>query len=265
MRLCTPPPSTWRSPKDVLLGSSQETCLASFTLSLYSKAMVILEVCLESLSCWNIALRPGFWREGIILGCSISQYILEFMFPSIKYNSPTPAALMQSQTMSFPPLCLTVGMTHLSLYYSPGCRHTMLWIDQNQTNWSLSHQIIGHGSSNPCVLLTCLLKLVWRHSCVSSSEEASSCGVQCMVWALTGRPPHLFNLCHNTDRTPTPIFQRNHLDVMLSTCAQLLWTIYSRPVLSGPSSFKTLDDLSHCAAAQFQGVGNLPVALAIFM
>ncbi len=36
------------------------------------------------------------------------------------------AALMQLQTMTLPPLCLTVGKTHSSLYYSPGCRHTRL-------------------------------------------------------------------------------------------------------------------------------------------
>ena len=77
--------------------------------------------------------------------------------------------------------------------------------------------------------------------------------------------PHLFNLYSNADRTPTPIFQRKYLDVTLSTCAQLLWTTYSRPVLRGPCTFKTLDDLSHCAATQFQGVGGLFVALAIFM
>ena len=67
----------------------------TFTLSLFSKATVVLEVCLGSLSCWNTALRPSFWREGIMLCCSISQYMLEFIFPSIKYNSPTLAALMQ--------------------------------------------------------------------------------------------------------------------------------------------------------------------------
>ena len=62
---------------------------------LFGKAMVVLEVCLGSLSCWNTALLPSFWREGIILCCSISQSTLEFMFPSMKYNSPTPAALIQ--------------------------------------------------------------------------------------------------------------------------------------------------------------------------
>ena len=76
---------------------------------------------------------------------------------------------------------------------------------------------------------------------------------------------HIFNLCSNAESTPTSIFQRKHLDVTLSTCAQLLWTTYPRPVLSGPHIFKTLDDLSHCAAAQFQGAGNLLLAFAIFM
>ena len=68
----------------------------NFTISLFSKAMVVLEVFWGSLSCWNTALRPSFWRVGIMLCCSISQYMLEFMFPTMKYNSPTPAALMQS-------------------------------------------------------------------------------------------------------------------------------------------------------------------------
>ena len=77
----------------------------TFTLSLFSKAVVVLEVCLGSISCWNTALRPCFWWEGIMLCGSISQYMLEFMFPS------TPAVLMQPQTMTFTPLCLTVGMT----------------------------------------------------------------------------------------------------------------------------------------------------------
>ena len=61
----------------------------TFTLSLFSKAVVVLEVCLGSLSCWNSALRPSFWREGIMLCCNISQYMLEFTFPSMKCNSNT--------------------------------------------------------------------------------------------------------------------------------------------------------------------------------
>ena len=79
----------------------------TFTLSLFSKAVVVLEMCLGSLSCWNTTLQPSFWREEIILCCVISQYMLKFMFPSMKCISPTPAALVLPQTMTFPPQCLT--------------------------------------------------------------------------------------------------------------------------------------------------------------
>ncbi len=48
----------------------------TFTLSFFSKAVVVLEVCLGSLSCWNTALRPSLWREGIMLCFSMSQYML---------------------------------------------------------------------------------------------------------------------------------------------------------------------------------------------
>ncbi len=60
----------------------------TFTLSFFSKAVVILEVCLGSLSCWNTALQPGLRREGIMLCFSMSQYMLAFMVPSVNCSSP---------------------------------------------------------------------------------------------------------------------------------------------------------------------------------
>ncbi len=96
------------------------------TLSFFSKAVVTLEVCLGSLSCWNNALRPSLRREGVMLCFSMSQYMLAFMVPSMNCSSPEPAALIQPQTMTLPPPCLTVGKTHLSVYSSPGYRHTRL-------------------------------------------------------------------------------------------------------------------------------------------
>ncbi len=79
-----------------------------------------------SLSYWNTALRPSLRREGIMLCFSMSQYMLAFMVPSMNCSSPVPAALMQPQTMTPPPPCLTVGKSHLSLYSSPDCRYTHL-------------------------------------------------------------------------------------------------------------------------------------------
>ncbi len=98
----------------------------TFTLSFFSKVVVVLEVCLGSLSCRNTALQLNLWREGIMLCFSMSQYIMAFMVPSMNCSSPVPAARMQPKTMTLPPTCLTVGKAHLYLYSSHGCRHTRL-------------------------------------------------------------------------------------------------------------------------------------------
>ncbi len=66
----------------------------TFTLSFFSKAVVVLQVCLGSLSCWNTALWPSLWREGIMLCFSMWHYLLAFMVPSMNCSSPVPAALM---------------------------------------------------------------------------------------------------------------------------------------------------------------------------
>ncbi len=78
------------------------------------------------------------------------------------------------------------------------------------------------------------------------------CSVQRMVWALTGWPPHPFNLCSNAGSTHTSISQSQPLDMTLSTCTQLLWSTMARLVLSGTGPVKPLYGLGHRAAAQFQ-------------
>ncbi len=90
----------------------------AFTLSFFSKAVVVimLEYC-------PAAQSPKGGDHALL------QYIKEHVgihVPSIKSISPVPAALMQHQTMTLLPPCLTVGKTHLSLYSSPGGRHTRL-------------------------------------------------------------------------------------------------------------------------------------------
>ncbi len=117
----------------------------TFTLSFFSKAVVVLEVCLW---CWNTALWPSLRREGIMLCFSMSQYMLAFMVHSMNCSSPVPAALMQPQTMTLPPPCLTVGKTHLSLYSSPGCRHTRL--TSSEPNKFILVSSDHRTSSNPC-------------------------------------------------------------------------------------------------------------------
>ncbi len=97
----------------------------TFTLSFFSKAVVVLEVCGVVIMLEYCSATQSL-REGIILCFSMLQYMLTFMVPSMNRSSPVLAGLIQPQTMTLAPPCLTVGKTHLSLYSSPGCRHTRL-------------------------------------------------------------------------------------------------------------------------------------------
>ena len=86
------------------------------------------------------------------------------------------------------------------------------------------------------------------------------CRVRRMVWALTGwPPPSLQSLQQCWQHSNT------YLSKKAFRCDAQHVRSASLDDLHEACSFKTLDDLSHCAAAQFQGVGNLLVALAIFM
>ncbi len=73
-----------------------------------------------------------------------------------------------------------------------------------------------------------------------------------------------FNLGSNAGSTHTSISQTQPLDMTLSMCTQLLWSTMARPFLSGICPVKPLDGLGHRAAAQFQVLGNLLIAFAIF-
>ncbi len=65
------------------------------------------------------------------------QYICEFMMPSMKCSSPTPAALMQPHIRTLPPPCFTVGTMHFILYSSPLRHHTVLKPSvQKHLSWS---------------------------------------------------------------------------------------------------------------------------------
>ncbi len=153
----------------------------TFTLSFLNKTVVVLEVCL-GLLCWNTALRSSLRREGIFLCFSMSQYMLAFMVPSMNCSSPVPAALMQPQTMTLPPPCLTVGKTQLSLYSSPGCRHTRLTpsepnkfilVSLDHRTWFQLHltSLVDHGEAcsewnmscyHRCMVLATVLQLSFR-------------------------------------------------------------------------------------------------------
>ncbi len=90
------------------------------------KSGLILAVCLGSLSCWKVYLRPslrswGLWRR---FSSRISLYLAAFIFPSIATSRPVPAAEKHPHSMMLPPPCFTVGTVLDRWWAGPGFLHT---------------------------------------------------------------------------------------------------------------------------------------------
>ncbi len=93
---------------------------------LWSHSFVILAVCLGSLSCWKVNLRPSLrswalWRR---FSSRISLYLAAFIFPSIATSRPVPAAEKHLHSMMLPPPCFTVGAVLDRWWAVPGFLHT---------------------------------------------------------------------------------------------------------------------------------------------
>ncbi len=93
---------------------------------LWSHSFVILAVCLESLSCWKVNLRPSLrswalWRR---FSSRIYLYLAAFIFPSIATSRPVPAAEKHPHSMMLPPPCFTVGTVLDRWWAVPGFLHT---------------------------------------------------------------------------------------------------------------------------------------------
>ncbi len=71
-----------------------------------------LAVCLGSLSCWKVNLRPSprsraLWRR---FSSRISLYLAEFIFPSIATSRPVPAAEKHPHSMMLPHHASLLGL-----------------------------------------------------------------------------------------------------------------------------------------------------------
>ncbi len=93
---------------------------------LWSHSFVILAVCLGSLSCWKVNLRPSLrswalWRR---FSSRISLYLAAFIFPSIATSRPVPAAEKHPHSMMLAPPCFTVGTVLDRWWAVPGFLHT---------------------------------------------------------------------------------------------------------------------------------------------
>ncbi len=87
----------------------------TFTLFFFRNPTVALDVCLGIIvMIGKVHDYQGHGVIGSIFSSSIEQYICEFMMPSMKCSSPTPAALMQLHIRTLPPPCFTVGTPSLS-------------------------------------------------------------------------------------------------------------------------------------------------------
>ncbi len=132
------------------MGSDQETYLATESLSpvLLQKSNSVLRCVFRIIVMLESARRPRARSDGSIFSFSIEQYICEFMMPSLKCSSPTPAALMQPHIRTLPPPCFTVGTMYFSLYSSPLRRHTVLKPSVPKTFIlvsSLQYAVLCHG------------------------------------------------------------------------------------------------------------------------
>ncbi len=155
--------------RDAQLGLSQALLGHSRTVTelLWSHSFVILAVCLGSLSCWKVNLRPSLrswalWRR---FSSRISLYLAAFIFPSIATSRPVPAAEKHPHSMMLPPPCFTVGTVLDRWWAVPGFLHTYrLELRPKSSIWS--HQTresyLSPSWSPPCGL-----------SCVLNWGEAS--------------------------------------------------------------------------------------------
>ncbi len=115
--------------RDAQLGLSQGSGWAiqeTVTELLWSHSFIILAVCLGSLSCWKVNLRPSLrswalWRR---FSSRISLYLAAFIFPSIATSHPVPAAEKHPHSMMLPPPCFTVGTVLDRWWAVPGFLHT---------------------------------------------------------------------------------------------------------------------------------------------
>ncbi len=119
----------FRSLQRCSIGFKSGLCLGhsrTVTELLWSHSFVILAVCLGSLSCWKVNLRPSLrswalWRR---FSSRISLYLAAFIFPSIATSRPVPAAEKHPHSMMLPPPCFTVGTVLDRWWAVPGFLHT---------------------------------------------------------------------------------------------------------------------------------------------
>ncbi len=122
----------------------------TFTLSFFSKAVVVLEVCLGLLSCWHTALRPSLRREGIMLCFSMPHNMLAFM------------VLIRPQDM-FPVIHVLSQLVFSKLSCASSLEKASFWDDSHADQFDAVCSLCSeHWQADPPPLQP--LQQCWQHS-----------------------------------------------------------------------------------------------------
>ncbi len=136
---------------------------------LWSHSFVILAVCLGSLSCWKVNLRPSLrswalWRR---FSSRISLYLAAFIFPSIATSRPVPAAEKHPHSMMLPPPCFTVGTVLDRWWAAPGFLHTYRLELRPKSYWIMEATVLLGTLSAAEFFFVTLARSVPCHNSVS--------------------------------------------------------------------------------------------------
>ncbi len=155
--------------------------------------------------------------------------MLESMFPSMNRSSPVPAVVMQPQTMMLPPLCLTIGKTHLSWYSSPEHDHTWpLRLIRPQEMVPVIHAL-GQVVFSKLFAGFFVSHLQKRLPSETRPCNPTCCSVWRMVWALKS-----WSSSSATSKTMLAALMHLFFEASFytwhSTRTQLLWSTLVKPV-----------------------------------
>ncbi len=208
----------------------------TFTLSFFINAVVFLEVCLGSLSCWyNTAAQSAAHSASACHSTCWHSWIPQWTVspqcqqPSCSPDHDTPTTMLD---------CRQDTLVFVLLTWLPPHTLDTIWIKYVYIGLIRPQDMVPVIMSLVCLssenCLQAFLCIIFRRGFLLGRQPSRPiwCSVRRMVWALTGWPPHPFNLCSNAGSTHTSRSQTQPLDMTLSTCFQLLWSIMARPVLN---------------------------------
>ncbi len=231
---------------------------------LWSHSFVILAVCLGSLSCWKVNLRPSLrswalWRR---FSSRISLYLAAFIFPSIATSRPVPAA--ENTPTAW---CCHHHASLLGLYWtgvsSAWFLHTYRLELRPKSSILVSsdQRIYLSPSWSPPCGLSCVLH--WGEASVGPLCHKAPTGGG-LQWWLTfyNFPPHLPNASLELSHSDLWVLLTSLTKALLPPIAQFGRTASSRKGSGHPKRLPFKDYGGHCALRNLKCSRNFFVTLA---